>query len=138
MAGGRPTKYNQEALELAKDYIVNFSDYGDPVPTIAGLACELEVCRDTVYDWSKDESKSEFSYIVKRLMTAQERKLTGGSLNNELNPMIAKLMLGKHGYSEKQQIDNTSSDGSMTPKAYSQEQYAEAQSKLKDKLGDLD
>jgi len=115
MAGGRPTKYNDEMVTLAEDYIVNFGEYGDAVPTIAGLACELGISRDTVYAWMAEPEKQAFSDIAKQLMTHQERKLTNGSLSNQLNPMIAKLMLSKHGYSDK--IDNTSSDGSMSPKA---------------------
>ena len=138
MAGGRPTKYNDEALATAKDYIVNYEEYGDLVPTIAGLACELGVARETVHAWVKDEDKLEFSHTIKGLLSAQERKLINGSLGNSLNPMIAKLLLSGHGHSEKQEINHQSTDGSMSPKAYTQEQYAEAQSKLNTKMDDLD
>ena len=41
-------------------------------------------------------------------------------------------------YGSRQQIDHSSSDGSMTPKGYSQEQYAAAQTGLSSELGDLD
>lgn len=114
MAAGRPTKYNESVIELARDYLVNFESYGDAVPTIAGLACEIGISRETVYAWMADEEKQEFSDIAKQLMTHQERKLTNGSLENRLNPMIAKLMLSKHGYSDKQEIDITSHD-EITP-----------------------
>jgi hypothetical protein len=118
MAGGRPTKYNDEVLATAKDYIVNYEEYGDIVPSVAGLACELGIARETIYDWIKQESKSEFSDTVKQLLTAQERKLINGSLGNSLNPMIAKLLLAGHGHSEKQEINHQSSDGSMTHPGY--------------------
>jgi hypothetical protein len=69
-------------------------------------------------------------------MTHQERKLTNGSLSNQLNPMIAKLMLSKHGYSDK--IDNVSSDGSMTPKAFSKTDYEAAKKTLDSNMEGLD
>lgn len=108
MAGGRPTKYSEQTLETAKDYIANHNDYGDVIPSVVGLAVALETHRDTVYDWVKDKNKPEFSDIVKRLATNQERKLLNGGLDNSFNPTIAKLLLGKHGYSDKQETDITS------------------------------
>lgn len=108
MAGGRPTKYNEEALNTAEDYIVNFSDYGDAIPSVVGLAVALETHRDTIYAWAKEEGKEAFSDIVKRLSTNQERGLLNGGLDNSFNPTIAKLLLGKHGYSDKQETDITS------------------------------
>ncbi|WP_276755626.1 terminase small subunit [Pseudoalteromonas marina] len=108
MAGGRPTKYNEEALNTAEDYIVNFSDYGDAIPSVVGLAVALETHRDTIYAWAKEEGKEAFSDIVKRLSTNQERRLLNGGLDNSFNPTIAKLLLGKHGYSDKQETDITS------------------------------
>ncbi len=138
MAGGRPTKLTPEVMATAADYAVNFADYDDLIPTIAGLAGELKVSRETVHAWSREGGNPEFSDIVKDLMGNQERKLVNGSLGNQLNPMIAKLMLSKHGYSDKQEIDHQSSDGTMSPKAYSKEQYDKAESAIDDKVGDLD
>jgi len=105
---GRPTKYSEEVVETAEDYIVNFSNYGDAIPSVVGLAVALETHRDTIYAWAKEEGKEAFSDIVKRLSTNQERKLLNGGLDNSFNPTIAKLLLGKHGYSDKQETDITS------------------------------
>ncbi|AKA61226.1 hypothetical protein [Pseudoalteromonas phage H103] len=118
MAGGRPTKYNEEALNTAEDYIVNFSDYGDAIPSVVGLAVALETHRDTIYAWAKEEGKEAFSDIVKRLSTNQERKLLNGGLDNSFNPTIAKLLLGKHGYSDKQETDITSGGEKLTAPTY--------------------
>ncbi len=104
----RPTKYSEEMVETAEDYIVNFSGYGDAIPSVVGLAVALETHRDTIYAWAKEEGKEVFSDIVKRLSTNQERKLLNGGLDNSFNPTIAKLLLGKHGYSDKQETDITS------------------------------
>jgi hypothetical protein len=108
----RPTKYNEKVLEDAKYYLENFEELGDIIPTVAGLACELKVHRDTVYDWAKQEGNEQFSDTVKQISVVQERKLLNGGLSNSMNAMITKLVLNNHGYSDKQQVDNTSSDGS--------------------------
>ena len=118
MAGGRPTKYNEEALNTAEDYIVNFSDYGDAIPSVVGLAVALETHRDTIYAWAKEEGKESFSDIVKRLSTNQERKLLNGGLDNSFNPTIAKLLLGKHGYSDKTETDITSGGEKLSAPTY--------------------
>lgn len=115
MAGGRPTLYTDELVEKAEDYSVNFDSYGDPVPTIAGLACELDVRRETIYAWSKDENKPEFSNIYNRIMEFQERRLVSGGLVGGFNPAVTKMMLTKHGYSDKVEQDHKSSDGTMSP-----------------------
>jgi hypothetical protein len=115
MAGGRPTEYNQELIDKAEDYLTNYADAGDLVPTIAGLACVLGVHRDTLYDWAAQPEKQEFSYILKMVMQYQERKLVNGGLSDVFNASITKMMLTKHGYSDKQEVDHSSSDGSMRP-----------------------
>jgi hypothetical protein len=118
MAGGRPTKYSEDKLETAKDYIINHEEYGDVIPSVVGLAVALETHRDTVYDWAKDPEKPEFSDIVKRIATNQERKLLNGGLDNSFNPTIAKLLLGKHGYSDKTETDITSGGEKLSAPTY--------------------
>tara|TARA_R110000782_G_scaffold171288_2_gene263005 strand:- start:2131 stop:2520 length:390 start_codon:yes stop_codon:yes gene_type:complete len=114
----RPTKYNAELLEIAKDYLINYEELGDVVPSIAGLACELKIARETIHDWVKHEDKVEFSNTVKEIASIQERKLLSGGLSGAMNSMITKLLLNNHGYSEKHVVDNKSSDGSMSPKGF--------------------
>lgn len=111
----RPTVYSDEVLEKASDYIENYAEYGDAVPTVAGMACEIGVSRETLYAWAKDVEKPEFSDILMRVMENQERKLVNGGLSGGFNPAITKMMLTKHGYSDKTDIDHSSKDGSMQP-----------------------
>lgn len=118
MAGGRPTKYNEQILIDAEFYLENYEELGDVVPTVAGLACELKIARETVYDWASKPEYSQFSDTVKQIAVIQERKLVSGGLSNTMNAMITKLLLNNHGYSEKTVVDNTSTDGSMTPKGF--------------------
>ena len=106
----RPTKYTSEILDKARTYI---NTNQRAVPTHIGLAYLLEISNSTMYKWAGEEGKEEFSDILDRIMQLQYIELTDGSLKGDLNGGISKLMLTKHGLSDK--IDNTSSDGSMSP-----------------------
>lgn len=116
MRTGRPSEYTPDKLELARMYLEGgWQEQGDAVPQVAGLALAMGVDRTTVYDWAKDSSKPDFSYIFMRVQALQERGLINNGLRGDFNPAIAKMMLTKHGYSDKHEVDNTSSDGSMSP-----------------------
>lgn len=108
----RPTKYNDEIIEKAEDYIKNYKALGDEIPMVDGLALELGIHRDTVNDWER--KYPEFSDIVRTLMTHQGRKLMNGSLNGEFREKTATLALSSnHGLVTKTAQDITSSDGSV-------------------------
>lgn len=101
---GRPTNYKGEFCVKAKQYIKDF--YKDePVPTIAGLACFLKIPRQKIYDYKKEHD--EFRDIIEILLALQEKKILSGSLTNKLNSKISTLMLSKHGYSNKESIQQT-------------------------------
>jgi len=119
MAFGRPTKYNQDILSTALDYVTNYESYDDVIPSIAGLSIALGVHRDTIHTWAKDEDKKDFSDIIKLLSASQERRLLNGSLSNNLNPMISKLVLSKHGYTDKVEQDITSGGKALQHPGYS-------------------
>jgi hypothetical protein len=114
---GRPSKYTEEVLEkaraYAKNHLVDGSD--DVIPSIEGLSIYLGVSRETVRDWAKQSEKAEFSAIVEEMMAKQARALFNGALRGELREKTSSMMLSKHGYSEKQEVDLSSSDGSMRP-----------------------
>ena len=110
---GRPTKLTDELLAKAEDYVDNYEAYGDPVPTVVGLALEIGVSRSTCYEWAKADGR--FSDIFTRAEETQERGLVRGGLEGKYNPAITKMMLTKHGYSDKVEQSLTSPDGSMTP-----------------------
>lgn len=93
-----------------------YTSVGDTVPTIAGLAITLGISRQTCYAWQDDQEKQVFSYIIDKLKQVQERALVNKGLLGEYHPQITKVMLARHGYSDKQEIDHSSSDGSMSPK----------------------
>lgn len=112
----RPTKYTKALLEKAEDYLNTYeTTYEHAIPSIAGLAVALDVRRETLHVWAKEEGKEAFSNILGKLLEKQEQVLISKGLKNEFNSNIVKLALGKHGYSDKTQQDNISSDGSMSP-----------------------
>lgn len=115
MAGGRPTVYSDEILKKARGYLTSFKEMGDVVPSIAGLACVLGVTRETCRAWGIDPDKAEFSGILDELAQKQERELLNNGLAGNFNAPITKMMLTKHGYSDKIENDLKSSDGTMTP-----------------------
>ena len=101
---GAPTKYTPALIKKAKDYLVNFEKYGDVVPQIAGLAGTLKVARETIYAWAEQPDKAIFSDIVREIMSEQERTLCNGGLQGTFNASITKLLLAKHGHSDKQEL----------------------------------
>ncbi len=96
----RPTLLDDDMIEKSWDYL---DTHTTAIPTIAGLALRLSVARSTVYEWAKDKD-SEFSDIYEQLMAKQEERLIDGGLKQDFNSPMTKLMLGKHGYSDKQEI----------------------------------
>ena len=115
MPAGRPTNYTPELVAKAWEYADGgWIEVGDKVPSVAGLACEIGIHRDTCHEWAKDENK-EFSDILKAIAQTQERELVNNGLTGEFTAPITKMMMTKHGYSDRVEQDHTSSDGSLAP-----------------------
>ena len=104
---GRPTKYTPELLEKAGQYLDNYKEGGSVIPSHAGLALYLSIGKRTIYDWEGQEGKEEFSHILAKILHEQEQLLLNNGLNSTFNPTIVKLVLGKHGYSDKQQLEHS-------------------------------
>ena len=111
---GRPTKYSQAIQDKAEEYLSSYLKLGELVPTVVGLAIHMDVTTKTIYNWATEE-KPEFLRIFTRVEQTQHRGLVNGGLSGEYNPAITKMMLTHHGYSDKQQVDLSSTDGSMSP-----------------------
>ena len=108
---GAKTKYTPELLKKAKDYLANYKGYGDQMPMICGLALAVNVHKDTIYTWIKEEGKEELSDLVSKIMMKQEGVLFNNALSGDFNASIAKLALTKHGYSDKQDQQVTGANG---------------------------
>ena len=115
MGAGRPTKCTPELLAKTRHYIDNYESYGDLVPSIAGLSVEVGVRRETLHAWNGQEGKEEITNMLAEMLSVQERKLLSGGLGGDMNSNITKLMLCKHGYSDKQETNFT---GDLTTGVY--------------------
>lgn len=126
--GGRPSKYGPDILKKVRVYIDSCVDEEKQIvkqeneekgyvmyenrtvvklPTIEGLAYFLEVSRETIYDWEKNNQ--EFSDIIERLRTKQAMVLINNGISGLYNPTITKVLLTKHNYREG--IESTGKDG---------------------------
>jgi len=153
MPAGRPTEYNEEMLKKAQEYIemcnddeiqqtIGMSSKGTElfknkvivnIPTIEGLAYELKVHKDTIYEWCK--VYKEFSVVIDELRAKQARELINKGLSGDYNPTIAKVLLTKHGYREG--IDATTNNkdvGNVLLNPVTQALAQEYENKLKENL----
>src|SRR3990167_4192476 len=105
----RPTKLTKDLLDKAKTY-----EKTGVVPSIEDFALFVKLNRSTIYDWH-DKGKSqegtpmqtEFSNIVEEILVKQSSELMDGGLRGKFNPTITKLLMSKHGYSERQDIEHS-------------------------------
>lgn len=113
--GGRPTKRTPALIKKAKEFFGLIKT--DPkheayfFPSVANFALWLHISRDTVYEWAKEDG--EFSDMIETISQIQENALMEYGLKGEYNPTIAKLVLTKHGYSDKIEQDVTSNGKTM-------------------------
>jgi len=110
---GRPSLLTDELREKAREYIFRYEEQGDVIPSAAGLACWLGVSKSTVY--LHGAQCPEFSDTLNAIQAKQETVTLNRGMTGQFNATIAKLVLANHGYSDKQAVDLSSSDGSMTP-----------------------
>lgn len=102
---GRPTDYDPSVIDETEYYFNYYKSHGDAIPSIAGLACVIGVSKSTIYLWK--DLYPEFSDTLNKLMTHQERVAVNNGITGLFNPTITKLVLANHGYSEKQEIEQT-------------------------------
>ena len=116
--GGRPTDYTPEMLDLCRDYIDNCPD---KVPMVVGLCKHINRASSTVYRWAEEEDKAEFKDILGEIKDLQHLKLINSGLDNEFNSAITKMMMTKHGYSEKIQQELSGPKGGAIENKYTVE-----------------
>ena len=114
MSAGRPTKYNDAMQSKADRYLDDYQEFGDAIPSAVGLAIFIGVNKSTLYEWAKVHPS--LSDTLGKVNSAQERSAVNNGITGLFNATITKLVLANHGYSDKQAIDHTSSDASMSPK----------------------
>ena len=112
MPAGRPSKYNEEVLQVARDYLTNHAtEHGHKLPTISGLSLVLKVHKDTLYEWAKHPDKAEFSDALSNIMQLQHQELIDKGLDGTYNATIAKLILAtNHGFADKSETKHDVTD----------------------------
>jgi len=124
--GGRPTKYNKEILIKSKEYVKKCKDgfikevesinsktgrkrfrtrLKVNLPKVEGLCLSLSITRSTAYEWAKNYK--EFSDILEQINQIQANRVINEALSGRYNPLIAKLLLGKHGYKDDSKIEHS-------------------------------
>ena len=98
----RPTKYNDAILEKANAYLIEWKEEGDMIPSVEALAGYLSISRKTLYNWGDEHD--EFLHILEEVNRLQAKTLINNGLSGNFNANITKLVLGKHGYSEKKEL----------------------------------
>ena len=104
----RPTDYTKKLLDAAYEYV---NDCPDVVHTVVGLCLHIGIAKSTCYRWI-EEGNQEFKDIVDTVADLQERKLLSNGLTNDFNASITKLLLTKHGYTDK--VENTNTNIEMS------------------------
>jgi len=103
-AMGRPTKLTPELLKLAYSYLGDYkTKHKHKIPSIVGLCRVTNIAISTAYKWA-EEKDSDFSYITGKIMEYQQFDLIDGGLDNTFNPTITKLLLTKHGFTDKSEV----------------------------------
>ncbi len=112
---GRPTDYKPEYC----DQIVDLMEQGYSVTAAAG---KMRVTRQTVYNWAEAHDEFFNALNLGRSLAAvwwEEKAIELASGKGEGNPTIVVFGLKNRvadEWRDKREVDNTSSDGSMTPK----------------------
>lgn len=125
MPAGRPTKYDDSILNRCLEYLELCEDTAEQVitgqsekgfttfkekvtvklPSIEGLSVFLGVHKDTIFEW--DKIHPPFSDFLNVLRGKQADRLINKGLSGDYNPIIAKMLLSKHGYADKQEIEHS-------------------------------
>ncbi len=111
-------KLSRELLDAAWEYIDSFESEGDEIPSIAGFCRLTKASRKNTYLWLENtegnELREEWALVHEMLMTEQERTLLNGGLSKKFDSALTKMILTKHGYSDKQAIEHSGSLDSLT------------------------
>lgn len=122
----RPTKLTDNIVDLAAEYVETvWIEKRRAVPTLQGMALHTGIPSETLRDWQRyhptepnqNETLEEFgkrcqrhvkfSRIVMKLDDLQADNLVDGALKNKLNAKTANMMLSRHGYVERREVDQT-------------------------------
>jgi len=99
---GRPPKYGDEILIQSREYLEGgWKEVGQAIPSIVGLALYLGVVSSTVNKWKTENCKQDFSDICESILDMQHSCLLNNGLTGVFVAPITKMIMTKHGYSDK-------------------------------------
>lgn len=109
MAGGRPTKYNNQMPGLVYESLAAGK-------SVTQFAAQIGVHRATLYEWA--DRHEEFNDALQRGKVASqafwEEELQKMMYSREVNAPLVKLYFAnRFNWHDKAEVDNKSSDGSM-------------------------
>lgn len=110
-AGGRPSKYKEEFVDVIDEYIKTTGRENTELPTKEGFALFIGVDDDTLDNWAK--LHPEFFGALKKLMITQRIQLINDGIygGKEVNSTIVKLLLqNNHGMREKTDVTTNDKD----------------------------
>tara|TARA_R100000951_G_scaffold116795_1_gene131041 strand:+ start:5623 stop:6042 length:420 start_codon:yes stop_codon:yes gene_type:complete len=139
MASATPWINDEKKLKEVCDKLPALMANGE---SVAEVAVSFGIAKSTFYlNLEKHPELQEAYNHAKTNCEAWWQKLgragAAGKVKIQPNVFLAN-MNNRFNWSDKQTVDHQSSDASMTPKAYSPEQYSAAQSAVSDKLDNLD
>ena len=106
MPGGRPTTWSKALEKKAWEYVNGgWQEAGHAFPSAVGLCSYIDRSKSIIYDWAKDENK-QFSDILDKINQEQEIVAWNRGMVGDYNANLVKLLLGKHGYSDKLETEN--------------------------------
>jgi len=129
MKTGRPLSYTPQHLEKALDYLENWKALGDVIPQVASLAVHCDIGITALYQWIKRPELAEFAKVHARVMAQQQIELINKGLDRTHDVSLSKLLLNKHGFSDRQEIDHTSGGEKLSTQP-STEQLATAKADI--------
>ena len=112
--GGRNTELDTMLIDYGMHYLDHWEEEGNQVPTIPGFCLAVGISKATFYNWINDFTQpgkeltglqSQFLDLACQLEDTQHDKLIQKGLAGSFQPTIAKLILYKHGHSEKGEIE---------------------------------
>lgn len=124
-AGGRPTKYKPEFIDMVDAYIKTTGKEQTELPTKEGFALYIGVDDDTLDNWANkkdDEGRlinPEFFGALRKLMLTQRKQLINDGIygGKEVNATIVKLLL-QNNHGMKERTDTTTNDKDLPTPIY--------------------
>ncbi len=110
MAGGRPTKYNDKMPKAIEEALASGK-------SVTQFAAQIGVNRSSIYEWAQHHE--EFSAALSRGQEASqaywESELQSMMYDRNVNAPLVKLYFAnRFNWHDKAEVDNKSSDGSMS------------------------